>query len=39
MPEGPEDHKDLIMNFVDVGEAVVDVVDAEDIVNQVFLGD
>jgi hypothetical protein len=39
MHEGPEDHEDLIMDFVDAREAIVDVVHAEDIVNQVFLGD
>jgi hypothetical protein len=37
--EGPKDHEDLITDFVDAEEAIMDVVHAEDIVNQVFLGD
>ena len=34
--DGPEEHEDLIVEFVDVAEAIVDITSAQDVINNVF---
>ena len=36
MGDGPEEHEDLIEEFVIVAEAIVDIISAQDVVNKVF---
>ena len=36
MGDGPEEHEDLIEEFVIVAEAIVDITSAQDVVNKVF---
>ena len=36
MGDGPEEHKDLIEEFVVAAEAIVDITSAQDVVNKVF---
>ena len=36
MGDGPEEHEDLIDEFVVVAEAIVDITSAQDVVNKVF---
>ena len=33
---GPEEHEDLLEEFVVVAEAIVDITSAQDVVNKVF---
>ena len=34
--DGPEEHEDLLKEFVMVAEAIVDITSAQDVVNKVF---
>ena len=36
MGDGPEEHEDLIEEFVDVAEVIVDITSTSDVVNKVF---
>ena len=36
MGDGPEEHEDLIEEFIDAAEAIVDITSAQDVVNKVF---
>ena len=36
MGDGPEEHEDLIEEFVIAAEAIVDITSAQDVVNKVF---
>ena len=36
MGDGPEEHEDLIMEFIDAVEAIVDITSAQDVINNVF---
>ena len=36
MGDGPEEHEDLLEEFVIVAEAIVDITSAQDVVNKVF---
>ena len=36
MGDGPEEHEDLLEEFVMVAEAIVDITSAQDVVNKVF---
>ena len=36
MGDGPEEHEDLIEEFVVAAEAIVDITSAQDVVNKVF---
>jgi len=36
MGDGPEEHEDLIEEFVDAAEAIMDITSAQDVVNKVF---
>ena len=36
MGDGPEEHEDLITEFVDAAEAIVDITSAQDVINNVF---
>ena len=36
MGDGPEEHEDLIMEFVDAMEAIVDITSAQDVINNIF---
>ena len=36
MGDGPEEHKDLLNEFVVAAEAIVDITSAQDVVNKVF---
>ena len=36
MGDGPEEHEDLIQEFVIAAEAIVDITSAQDVVNKVF---
>ena len=36
MGDGPEEHEDVIEEFVVVAEAIVDITSAQDVVNKVF---
>ena len=36
MGNGPEEHEDLIEEFVDAAEAFVDITSAQDVTNNVF---
>ena len=36
MGGGPEEHEELIEDFVDVAEAIVDITSAQDVINNVF---
>ena len=36
MGDGPEEHKELIEEFVDAAEAIVDITSAQDVVNNVI---
>ena len=36
MGDGPKEHEELIEDFVDAAEAIVDITSAEDVVNRVF---
>ena len=36
MGDGLEEHKDLIAEFVDATEAIVDITSAQDVINNVF---
>ena len=36
MGDGPEEHEDLIAEFVDAAEAIVDITSAQDVINNVF---
>ena len=33
MGDGPEEHEDLIEEFVDAAEAIVDITSAQDVIN------
>ena len=34
--DGPEEHEDLIKEFVDAAEAIVDITSTQDVINNVF---
>ena len=34
--DGPEEHEDLLKEFIMVAEAIVDITFAQDVVNKVF---
>ena len=34
--DGPEEHEELIVEFVDIAEAIVDITSAQDVINNVF---
>ena len=36
MGDGPEEHEDLIEEFVIVAETIVDITSTQDVVNKVF---
>ena len=36
MGDGPEEHEDLIEEFIDAAEAIVDITSAQDMINHVF---
>ena len=36
MGDGSEEHEELIEDFVDVAEAIVDITYAQDVINNVF---
>ena len=36
MGDGPEEHEDLLEEFITVAEAIVDTTSAQDVVNKVF---
>ena len=36
MDDGPEEHEDLIEEFVVAAETIVDITSAQDVVNKVF---
>ena len=36
MGDGPEEHEELIEDFIDVVEAIVDITSAQDVINNVF---
>ena len=36
MGDGPEEHEELIEEFVDAVEAIVDITSAQDVINNVF---
>ena len=36
MGDGPEEHEDLIEEFVDAAEAIMDITSAQDVINNVF---
>ena len=36
MDDVPEEHEELIEDFVDAAEAIVDITSAQDIINRVF---
>ena len=36
MGDDPEEHKDLIEEFIDAAEAIVDITSAQDVINNVF---
>ena len=36
MGDGPEEHEDLLEEFVIAAEAIVDITSAQDVVNKVF---
>ena len=36
MGDSPEEHKELIEEFVDVVEAIVDITSPQDVINHVF---
>jgi len=36
MGDGPEEHEDVIEEFIVVAEAIVDITSAQDVVNKVF---
>ena len=36
MGDGPEEHEDLIEEFIDVVESIVDITSSQDVVNKVF---
>ena len=37
MDDGPEEHEDLIKEFIDAAEAIVDITSAQDVINNVFI--
>jgi len=36
MGDGPEEHEELIEDFVDAAEAIVGITSAQDVINNVF---
>ena len=36
MGDSPKEHEELIKDFVDVAEAIVDITSAQDVINNVF---
>ena len=36
MDDGPEEHEELIEDFIDVAEAIIDITSAQDVVNGVL---
>ena len=36
MGDGPKEHEDLIEDFVDAVEAIMDITSAQDVINNVF---
>ena len=36
MGDGPKEHEELIEEFVDAVEAIVDITSAQDVINNVF---
>ena len=36
MGDGPKEHEDLIKEFIDAADAIVDITSAQDVVNKVF---
>ena len=36
MGDGPKEHKELIEDFIDAAEAIVDITSAQDVINNVF---
>ena len=36
MGDSPEEHEDLIEEFVDAAEAIMDITSAQDVINNVF---
>ena len=36
MGDGPEEHEDLIEEFIDAAEAIMDITSAQDVINSVF---
>ena len=36
MDDGPEEHEELIEDFIDAAEAIVDITSAQDMIDNVF---
>ena len=36
MGDGPKEHRDLIAEFIDAAEAIMDITSAQDVINNVF---
>ena len=36
MGDDPEEHEELIEDFIDAAEAIVDITSAQDVINNVF---
>ena len=36
MGDGPEEHEELIEDFIDAAEAIMDITSAQDVINNVF---
>jgi len=36
MGNGPEEHEEFIEEFIDVAEAIIDIISAKDVINNVF---
>ena len=36
MGDSPKEHEDLIEEFIDAAEAIVDITSAQDVINNVF---
>ena len=36
MGDGPKEHEELIEDFIDAAEAIVDITSAQDVINNVF---
>ena len=36
MGDDPEEHKELIEDFIDAAEAIMDITSAQDVINNIF---